>query len=148
MRIIGLGNLWLKDEGVGIHVVRELGKESLPPEVEVLEGGLAGIGLLGLFQGAAKVVLVDAAEMGRPPGTVERFTPGEIKIKTGRVSFSTHDMGLLETLELARGLGPLPEIVILGIQPGEISWGAELTPAVQAAVQEACRAAWKEVQPP
>ena len=84
--IIGVGNLLLKDEGLGIHVVRELREKALPPGVEVIDGGVAGIGLLDLFQGARKLVLIDAADMNLAPGTVVRFTPEDIRSRAGTPS--------------------------------------------------------------
>jgi hydrogenase maturation protease len=144
--IIGVGNLLLKDEGLGIHVVRELEKKALPPGVEVLDGGVAGIGLLDLFQGARKLVLVDAADMNRAPGTVVRFTPDDIRSRPGNPKFSAHDVGLLEVLELARALGQCPpEVVIIGVQPKEISWGMDLTPEVQASLPQVLEAVLKEI---
>src|SRR5512147_954276 len=129
--IIGVGNLLLKDEGVGVHAVRELRQKALPAGVEVLDGGVAGIGLLDFFPGAQKLVLIDAADMNLAPGTVVRFTPEEIRSLPGGPKFSAHDVGLLEVLELASALGQSPpEVVVIGVQPGEISWGTDLTPEV------------------
>ena len=82
--IIGVGNLLLKDEGVGVHVAQELQKKSLPSAVEVHDGGVAGIGLLDFFPGASKVLLIDAAEMNLEAGAVVRFTPEEVAGKRWR----------------------------------------------------------------
>jgi hydrogenase maturation protease len=146
--ILGVGNLLLKDEGLGIHVVRQLQKKVLPPAVEVLDGGVAGIGLLDLFQGARKLVLIDAADMNLAPGTVVRFTPEEIRTKSdpSAPKFSAHEVGLLEVLELARALGQCPpEVVIIGVQPKEISWGMDLTPEIQASLPQVLEAVLKEI---
>jgi hydrogenase maturation protease len=144
--IIGVGNLLLKDEGLGIHAVRELKKKALPPAVEVLDGGVAGIGLLDLFQGARKLVFIDAADMSLAPGAVVRFTPDEIRSQSEIPRFSAHDVGVLEVLELARALGQCPpEVVIIGVQPKEISGGMDLTPEVQAVLPQVLEAALKEI---
>ena len=144
--IIGVGNLLLKDEGVGVHVVQELQKKELPPSVEVHDGGVAGIGLLDFFPGASKVMLIDAAEMNLEPGTLVRFTPEEVAGNYGGPRFSAHDIGLLEVLELARALGQCPpEVVIFGIQPKEISWGTELSPEVQVSIPKVVEAVLKEI---
>jgi hydrogenase maturation protease len=144
--VIGVGNLLLQDEGVGVHVVQELRKRTLPPEVEVLDGGVAGIGLLDFLPGVAKVLIIDAADMQLEPGTVVRFRRDEVQDMGGRLRFSTHDVGLLEVLELARAVHPgLQEVVILGIQPKEISWGTDLTPEVEAAVPKVVEAIWNEI---
>jgi hydrogenase maturation protease len=146
--IIGVGNLLLKDEGVGVHAVRELRQKAFPAGVEVLDGGVAGIGLLDFFPGAQKLVLIDAADMNLAPGTVVRFTPEEIRSRPGGPRFSAHDVGLLEVLELASALGQSPpEVVIIGVQPGEISWGTDLTPEVQGSLPRVVEMVLKEVNP-
>jgi hydrogenase maturation protease len=144
--IIGVGNLLLKDEGVGVHVAQELQKKDLPAEVEVYDGGVAGIGLLDFFREASKLLLIDAAEMNLKPGTVVRFTPEKVKDQSGGGKFSTHDVGLLEVLELAKALGHCPEdVVIIGIQPKEISWGTDLSPEVQASIPQVMEMVLKEI---
>ena len=146
--IIGVGNLLLKDEGAGVHVAQELQKKRLPAAVEVHDGGVAGIGLLEFFPGASKVLLIDAADMDLDPGASVRFTPEEVAGKAGGPRFSTHDVGLLEVLELARTLGQCPpEVVIYGIQPKEISWGTELSPEVQATVPRVVEMVLGEIMP-
>lgn len=144
--VIGVGNLLLKDEGVGIHVAQELKKKPLPSQVKVLDGGVAGMGLLDFFPEACKVLLIDAVDMNLQPGAVVRFTPEEVRARAGDLRFSLHDIGLLEVLELAKVLHQRPpEVVIIGIQPKEISWGMELTSEVQAAVAKAVEAVWEEI---
>ncbi len=146
MTIIGVGNLLLKDEGVGVRVARELQKRALPQEVEVCDGGVGGIGLLDYFRGTSRLLLIDAAEMRMKPGAVFRFTPREIKDFGPGIKFSTHDMGLAEVLKLAHALGLCPEEVeIIGIQPQEISWGEELSPAVQASFPQVVELIMKEI---
>ena len=146
MLILGVGNLLLKDEGVGVQVARELQKRVLPPEVEVCDGGVGGIGLLDYFRGPSRLLLIDAAEMGLKPGAVMRFTPQELKDFGHGVKFSTHDLGLAEVLKLAQALGLCPEEVeIIGIQPKEISWGEELSPTVQASLPRVVEMVMKEI---
>lgn len=144
--VIGVGNLLLKDEGVGVHVAQELQKKPLPSQVEVLDGGVAGMGLLDFFPEAGKVLLIDAVDMNLHPGAVVRFTPEEVRAKEGGLRFSSHDIGLLEVLDVAKVLHQRPpEVVIIGIQPKEISWGMELTSEVQAAVAKAVELVWEEI---
>ena len=144
--IIGVGNLLLKDEGVGVHVAQELQKRTLPAGVEVYDGGVEGIGLLDFFREASKLLLIDAAEMSLKPGTVVRFTPENVKDLGGGGKFSTHDVGLLEVLELAQALGHCPEdVVIIGIQPKEISWGTDLSLEVQASIPQVLEMVMKDL---
>jgi hydrogenase maturation protease len=145
--VIGVGNLLLKDEGVGIHVLHELEKKSLPPGVHLFEGGVAGIGLLDFFQGASKVLLIDAADMNRKPGTVLRFTPEDIRTQARELRFSAHEIGVGEVLELAKVLGQSPEeVLIIGIQPKEIDWGTELSPEVQASIPQVLQIIQEEIE--
>jgi hydrogenase maturation protease len=146
--VIGVGNLLLRDEGVGIHAVRELQKRALPPEAELIDGGVAGVRLLDLFSGAQKLLLIDAAEMGLEPGAVARFTPEDVRFQSGDLKLSTHDVALPEVLAIARVVNQCPsEVIILGIQPKEISWGTELTPEVRAAVPKVVELVLEEIDP-
>jgi hydrogenase maturation protease len=144
--IIGVGNLLLKDEGVGVHVAQELQKKSWPAAVEVHDGGVAGIGLLDFFPGATKVLLIDAADMNLDPGALVRFAPEEVASTVGGPRFSAHEVGILEVLELARALDQCPpEVVIFGIQPKEISWGTDLSPQVLASIPKVVEAVLMEI---
>ena len=119
----------------------------MPAAIEVHDGGVAGIGLLEFFQGACKVMLIDAADMNLDPGAWVRFAPEEVAGKTDGPKFSTHDVGLLEVLDLAKALDQCPpQVVIFGIQPGEISWGTELSPEVQASIPKVVEAVIGEIR--
>lgn len=128
--VIGIGNILLKDEGVGVHAVRALQEEGLPPDVEVIDGGTATMELLSILQEADRVVVIDAVKGGGAPGTLYRVTPKEL-MGGGERPLSLHQVGLLEVLQMARQLGSQAEVVIIGVEPKEISWGMELTPEVE-----------------
>jgi len=138
--ILGLGNLLLGDEGVGVQVAEELKGLELPDGVSVVEGGTAGLGLIGLMEGYQKVIIVDAADMGRPPGCVLRFTPLEAQLKTAEAPLSLHQIGLGEVLALAEALEVAPaELVIIGIQPSRVEMGAGLSSEVEGAIPQIIR---------
>lgn len=144
--ILGLGNPLLGDEGIGVRVVEELKKLELPNGMSVAEGGTRGLGLISLMEGYPRVILVDAADMGHPPGRVVRFTPSDVVFKTVEGPLSLHQVGLGEVLALARALEVAPaEVVIIGVQPGRIEVGAELSPEVQGAVPQIIRMILDEV---
>jgi hydrogenase maturation protease len=133
--ILGLGNPLLGDEGIGMRIIEELEGQRLPDDVMVLQGGTAGLDLLGLMEGYRRVIVIDAADMGRPSGHVTRFTPSDVRFKTADALLSPHQMGVGEVLALAETLDlPLPELVIIGIQPGRIEAGAGLSPEVENAI--------------
>ncbi len=127
MRVIGVGNLLLSDEGIGVHLVRELDRRNALPGAEFVDGGVAGAGLLGLIEGQEKVVLIDAVAAPLPPGTVIRLVPDELRRSAG-VKASLHDLNLADALDLMRLRETLPETMILGVVPADIgAWRMELS---------------------
>jgi len=128
--IVGLGNLLLRVEGVGVQAVYLLQKRGLPLGVEVIDGGTAVLELLELFQGAKRIVVIDALRGGQPPGTIYRLVPQDLRFREGTLSL--HQVGLLETLRMAELLGGHGQVVIIGVEPKEIGWGMDLSPEVAA----------------
>jgi hydrogenase maturation protease len=115
--VIGVGNTLRGDDGVGVHVARELARGPLPEGVAVLDGGTEGLDLIFHFEEARRVVLIDAAHMGRPPGEATVFD-GRLLDRATNVRFaSTHGFGVAEVLALGRSIGVEPEVTIVGIQP-------------------------------
>ena len=133
--IIGLGNPLMGDDGVGIAVVERLARLTLPADVEVLDGGTGGITLLHLMEGATRVIFIDAVEMGRPPGCIACFDLGRVPVAE-QTALSLHQSGLPQILALARELGPLPEVILYGVQPEVVAPGIGLSPCVAAALSE------------
>ena len=119
LRVIGVGNILLCDEGIGVHVVRELQRRGVPPGVEYLDGGVAGAALLNLIEGEERVVIVDAVAAPLPPGNVVRLAPGEIAGAAGP-AWSLHDVNLAATLGMMRLRETLPEMLILGVVPSDV----------------------------
>ncbi len=127
--VLGIGNLLMGDEGVGIHAVRRLECSALPPRTEVLDGGTGGFHLLSCFREYGRIILVDAALDGRPPGTVTVLRP-RFASDFPR-ALSAHDVGLRDLVESASLLGPLPEIVLVTVSIAQAqSMCTELSPAV------------------
>jgi hydrogenase maturation protease len=143
--IIGIGNLILQDEGIGVHAVRELARQSLPPQVEVIEGGTALMELLPAIRDAERIIVIDALRGGAKPGTIYRLSPDDLMIDAER-TLSLHQVGLLEVLGMARQLGGNPHVVIIGVEPKEISWGMELTPEVAARIPQVIEAVLAELK--
>ena len=130
--VLGIGNVLLRDEGVGVHVVKALEETELPSGVETLDGGTSGANLVDWIAGRDKVIVVDATEADGRPGTVYRFTVDDLVRKTASMG-SLHEFGFLETYLMARQLGCAPrEVVIFGVQPAEVEFGLELSPRVRA----------------
>jgi hydrogenase maturation protease len=129
--VLGLGNILLSDEGVGVRVVEAMGQAALPPDVEILDGGTAGVDLLDTLADRRKVVVIDAIDGDIAPGTVLRLTPEEL-VPRHEPGVSLHDLGLVETLALARHLDASPEeVVIIGVRPHSVECGLELSAQIR-----------------
>ncbi len=109
--ILGLGNPLQGDDGVGCRVAQELERRTLPNDVEAVDGGTPGVGLVNLFEGRRRVILIDAAEMGLEPGTVKRFRPEDVLLTGSTNRFSLHRTGVADALNLARALNIELQIV-------------------------------------
>jgi len=129
--VLGVGNVLLKDEGIGVHVARVL-QEMMPdcgPDLEIIDGGTSPDAFL-LLNGVYKLVIVDAIRAGGTPGAVYRFHPDDIR-SSDSVSLSVHQVGVLDSLQMMDLSGSSPEeVVIIGVEPAEIEWGLELSPGL------------------
>jgi hydrogenase maturation protease len=133
--VIGLGNVVMSDDGLGVHAVRRLGERyELARHVELVEGGTAGLLLLPHLADARQVVIVDAIDAGAAPGTVVRLD-GEEWVSGFAGTMTPHDIGLTDLLRAARLSGMWPERLALhGAQPASTTLGTELSGPVAAAL--------------
>lgn len=125
--ILGIGNLLLGDEGVGVHVARALLQERLPENVTVLEVGTAFLEALPEIERADRIIVIDAMHGGHAPGTVYRV-PYDDCVKPECIA-SLHGFDLSRAIFLA-GRETVPETVIIGVEPARIDWGTELSPEI------------------
>jgi hydrogenase maturation protease len=126
--ILGIGNLLLCDEGVGVHVARALAQRELPRGVSVVEAGTAFLDVLPEIEKADRILLVDAMEGGAAPGSVYRVPFDQCQHPDMLASLHGFDMS--RVLFMA-GNDRSPEVTVFGIEPARIEWGTELSPAVQ-----------------
>jgi hydrogenase maturation protease len=133
--VIGLGNVVLSDDGLGVHAVRRLRhRYSLSERVELIEGGTAGLLLLPHIADARRVIIVDAIDTGAPAGTLVRL-PGEDWASAFAIHVTPHDVGLRDLLGAAQLSGAWPrELVLHGAQPASTAIGTELSAPVAAAL--------------
>jgi len=136
--ILGLGNVLMGDEGIGVHVVRALEQHTLPSGVECLDGGTGGFTLLEPLQSAGRIILVDAAADGNPPGTVTRTTPRFSRDYPP--TLTAHDIGVKDLLDVFYIQGGGPEVTLYAItidphQPIRMSLSAEGEQAAAVAVE-------------
>lgn len=147
--ILGVGNLLLQDEGVGVHVVRELMKLDLPEDVEVIDGGTAGFDLVAIVDGRERIIVIDAVlSETDPPATIYRMFPENLQ-PTFRGKTSIHQFEFLDVLGMTRLTGKLPDTVIFGVVPREYEkFGMELTPEVKAVVPRLVELVLEEMRNP
>ncbi len=129
--IVGVGNVLLKDEGIGVHLVRELSETmTLDNEVEIIDGGTSP-DVFPSLKGVEHLIVVDAVQAGGQPGTIYRLGPGDVTNAHSGLC-SAHHLGLIEGLNMMRLLGMEPKsTVIIGVEPRDISLGLDLSPDLQ-----------------
>lgn len=135
--VLGIGNLLMGDDGVGIHVLRALPPgPALPAGTTVVEGGTAGLALLPLLVTTPTAIVVDAVDVGADPGSVH-LLPGRSAGSADR-PISVHQAGCADLLAAAQLAGARPDqIEIVGIQPARVAAGMQLSPVCRAAVPPA-----------
>jgi len=133
--VLGIGNTVMSDDGVGVKVVQRL-KDAyrFDDAVALVDGGTLGLDLLPMLEGIEHLIVVDAVETGKAPGTCVRLTGEELPIAL-ETKVSPHQMGLKDLLSVAELLGHKPrEMVLIGVQPASIEMDTELTAVVAAKV--------------
>jgi hydrogenase maturation protease len=132
--ILGVGNLLLSDEGVGVHVANELMKMDLSPEISVIEGGTDGFRLLNIITEADRLIIIDAVKGDAPPGSIYRFDIGEVQNSPSGFKTSVHQIGILEVLDLSGLIGKTPHTTVIGIEPKCLEMGMDLSPEIKAKI--------------
>ena len=133
--ILGVGNLLMGDEGVGVAAIRRLEQNGLADRAELVDGGTSGFHLLGLFRDRQHLILIDAATDGKPLGTVSLIHPRYAS--DFPPTLTAHDIGLKDLLESAALLGDLPEVDLITVSIGDLGlMTMELSPAVAAALPQ------------
>jgi len=144
--ILGVGNLLLRDEGIGIHVIRALSDKSIPAniDIEIIDGGTSSDALHSMV-GVDKLIIIDAVQGGGNPGAVYRFRIDDVVLE-GKYSISLHQIDLFESLKMMEYLGGKPkDTVIIGVEPKEIEWGLRLSPELEQKVSHIVEIVLKEV---
>ena len=144
--VLGIGNVLMGDEGVGVHVVQHLGQMPLPDEVQLLDGGTGSFLLLDPMQRASRVILIDATIDGRSAGTVSRLTPQFSSDYPA--TLTAHDIGLKDLLDAAFLTGgSLPvTLFAVSIAPPQ-GVGMELSPSIAQRIPEIARMVMEELPP-
>ena len=135
--ILGVGNLLLSDEGVGVRALEAFEERfDIPLGVELLDGGTSGMELLGYIQGRDALIILDAVNCERPPGTILRLEGDQVPALF-RKKISPHQLGLSDLLAAARLTDSLPKkIVLFGVAPGELGTGLDLSDQVAGVIKD------------
>lgn len=133
--VLGLGNVLLRDEGLGVWVAESLARRfAFPPDVTVLEGGTLGLDLLPRLDGVERLLVIDAVKLGRPPGEIVRLEGDEVPAALA-VKISPHQVGVQDLLAGARLLGSEPsQVVLWGIEPERLDPGTGFSASVKDAL--------------
>ena len=141
--VLGVGNELLKDEGIGVHIARSMQEIPLSGNVEVVDGGTLPDATL-VFEGIDKLIVVDAVQAGGKAGAIYRFHPEDVEVDN-RVLTSLHQISLLENLWLMEHFSQKPrEVIIIGIEPEDMSSGLELSAKLQELVPQIIALVLKE----
>ena len=135
--VVGVGNILLKDEGVGVHSLKELSNHQFSKNVKFYEGGTRILDVLPNLEGFDAIIMIDAVTSGKKPGTVNIFKVELSEDKNSKEMFSLHEMDLISTLKFAKKIYDLPKkIIIVGIEPKEVDVGNELSEDLSKAIPE------------
>lgn len=145
--VLGIGNVLLTDEGIGVRALKEIERRySFSDDVELLDGGTAGIELLRHIRHRKHLIIIDAMTFDQKPGTVMRVE-GEDVPAAFRTRISPHQLGLSDLLAAAMLTDELPEnLVLFGVEPESIDIGLDLTDTVEASVDKLIGAVTDELR--
>ncbi len=130
--VLGIGNMLLSDDGVGVHAIQKLSNEyEFPKSVKLIDGGTKGLDLLPFFEGNDKVLIIDAANFKKEPGTIDTIEGDKIPAFLSS-KLSVHQIGLPDMLFAARLMEITPsEMCLIGIQPKSMESGTELSEEIK-----------------
>ena len=144
--ILGVGNILYSDDGVGIRVVEKLEREyEFSDNVEIIDGGVLGINLLGVISKVGRLIVVDTVLNHGKPGDFHRLEHDEIPDRV-LAKNSLHQVDLIEALTLCNALDHVPQTTIIGIEPKDLeTLSEELTPEIEVKVGQLIQRVLEEV---
>ena len=140
IKVIGFGNKFLSDDGIGPIVIEKLEKTGLSKDknIELTDLGTSGTDLIFQIKECPRIIIIDALDAGQDAGKVIRIKEKDIEhfCNEGLVSLSLHDLNLADVLKLARAMKLKTDITIIGIKPLNIEFGEKLSPEIQEKIPE------------
>jgi hydrogenase maturation protease len=129
--ILGVGNLLLKDDGFGVHLINSLKDTPFPGNITLLEAGTVSHQLIPLLRETDQLIVIDVVEAGDTPGALFRFSPDDMHFPSEQKA-SLHQISLIDVLHMAELTGNKPKTVIIAVQPRDVSsWSLELSEELQ-----------------
>jgi len=127
--VLGLGNVLMSDEGIGVRIIERLSAESEKfPFVDFIDGGTGGVSVLHHIEGRRKAVIIDCALMGASAGAIKRFLPSEVESVKKLSHQSLHEADILRIIRMAEELNQCPEeVIFFGVEPEHVRAGEELS---------------------
>ncbi|MCP4021652.1 MAG: hydrogenase maturation protease [Desulfobacteraceae bacterium] len=145
--VLGVGNLLLMDEGIGVHAVHKFWDEKENYDeaiVDFIDGGTFTQDIFYLFETYEIVLVLDIVRAGHPPGTIYFLEEDDLRSNPKQM-LSLHDVDLLDSLSMAEMRGHRPLLKVVGIEPETIDWGTQLTPTLQKAMPDFMKVARKHI---
>ena len=144
--VLGVGNILMQDEGVGVRAVEWLQARYSLPEVTMIDGGTMGLDLLHYLEGIDHLLILDAVTNGKAPGDITVLTGSDVPAFLG-MKISPHQIGVQDLLATAQLMGYAPpEIVILGVEPDRLNVGLDMSPAVSNKIEPLARLALTQLK--
>lgn len=144
--IIGVGNILLSDEGIGVHVVEELKKIPLPLGVSVVDAGTVGFEILDFISDAHELIIIDAVDGGREPGFIYRFDFDFLEELPLSCMRFVHQIGVFDVLNILKLRGKAPKAKIIGVQPKSVDFGLTLSEELKSMIPKIIEIVLEEVK--
>jgi len=144
--VLGLGNVLLEDEGLGIHALKLLRQcYTFPTEIELLDGGTSGMALIDKISGREQLLVLDAVQTGDPPGTLVKLSDQDVPVYFGlKVTF--HQLGLADVLASLELSGERPgHVTVIGLVPQSLELSLDLTDRIGSKMNDLVEAVVREL---
>ena len=135
--ILGIGNLLMGDEGVGIHALNKLQESyTFSPDINFIDGGTIGIDLIPYFEECKKMIIIDAVDSQEEPGHIVTLKNEEIHYRFN-TKLSLHHAGLADVLSIIKLQDiAAPDMTLIGVQPEVVEMGLDLSTTVENKMQD------------
>jgi len=144
--VLGIGNLLLKDEGIGVHLVEKLAGVVDNANVNIIDAGTYPDFLSLVNDSTDKLIIIDAVKAGDRPGTIYRFSLNDVDLDSAP-SISLHEMGVLDSVRTMALFDRQPKsTVIIGIEPKTMDFGIDLSPEVEEKIPKIINLVLKEIE--